>query len=57
MKTVKEIAEQLRVSRKTVLRWIRTGKLKAIKVDRTVRIREEDYSHLIGGEQDRRGDA
>lgn len=40
--TVAEVASVMRVSRMTVYRLIRRGQLKAIRVGRNYRVREED---------------
>jgi len=45
--TPKEVAEKLRVSEQTVLRWLRNGKLKGVKAGRLWRIREEDLQEFI----------
>jgi len=52
MLTVREVAEQLKVHEQTVYRWIRQKKLKAIKIDGIVRIREDDFNRFVrGGER------
>jgi excisionase family DNA binding protein len=38
MLTVAEVAEQLRVSRPTAYRWIRSGSLPAVRIGGTVRV-------------------
>ncbi len=38
MLTVTEVAEQLRVSRPTAYRWVRTGSLPAVRIGGTVRL-------------------
>lgn len=48
MRTIKEVAEEFKVSVKTVRRWIKAGRLKAIKIDGTIRINEEEFNRLIG---------
>lgn len=45
--TVQEIAKELRVSWKTVTRWIQSGDLPAIKVGRTYRILKSDYQDFL----------
>jgi excisionase family DNA binding protein len=42
--TVAEIASVMRVSRMTVYRLIRRGQLKAIRVGRNYRVREDDLN-------------
>ena len=49
MLTIKELAEKLRVHDRTVRRWIKQGKIQVIKVDRAIRISDEEYNRLIGG--------
>lgn len=39
--TIAEVAEMLRVSRMTVWRWIRSGRLQAYRVGKQYRIPEE----------------
>ncbi len=45
--TVKEVAERLRVSRQTVGRMIKDGRLAYMNVGRLVRIRKKDLQSLI----------
>jgi excisionase family DNA binding protein len=40
-------AEALMVSSKTIREWLRTGKLKGVKVGRRWRIRERDLEELL----------
>ncbi len=42
--TVAEVAQVMRVSRMTVYRLIRRGQLKAIRVGRNYRVRENDLN-------------
>jgi excisionase family DNA binding protein len=50
MLTVQEVADKLKVRRNTVYRWIRAGKLKALKISGgTVRIDEADLEEFIKG--------
>lgn len=48
MLTVNQIAKELQVHPKSVYRWIAQGKLKVIRIGRTVRISEEEYQRFIG---------
>lgn len=53
--TIDQIASMLHVHRRTVWRWIRAGKLKAAKIGKAWRIREEDFEAFVRkafGEQD-----
>jgi excisionase family DNA binding protein len=45
--TPRDVAAQLLVSRMTVHRWIDEGKLAAVRIDRVIRIRQEDLDALI----------
>ena len=45
--TIREVAERLKVSERTVRRWIDQGYLQVIRLGRTVRIDEESLSGLI----------
>jgi excisionase family DNA binding protein len=47
--TIKEVMDKFRVSRQTVHSWITKGKIKAIKIDKAVRIpasQFEMYDHI-----------
>lgn len=46
--TVGEVAATLRVSNMTVYRLIQAGRLPAIRVGRSYRIREEDVERYLG---------
>jgi excisionase family DNA binding protein len=45
--TPKEVAEKLTVSIKTVKDWLRSGKLKGVKVGRLWRVRESDLENFL----------
>jgi excisionase family DNA binding protein len=45
--TVAEVAHVIRVSRMTVYRLIRRGQLKAIRVGRNYRVREDDLNDYL----------
>lgn len=45
--TVAEVANVIRVSRMTVYRLIRRGQLKAIRVGRNYRVREDDLGRYL----------
>lgn len=47
MKTIKEIAQEWQVSKRTVTRWIKDGKLKATAIGGVTRITEEDYREFM----------
>lgn len=50
MKTVKETAAVFGVHWQTVRNWIYEGKIKAVKINKTVRIPEEEIERLKRGE-------
>ena len=51
MKTIKEVAVIFGVSNETIRRWIRDGKIKAIKVNkRLFRIEDSEIERLKKGE-------
>jgi len=51
MLTVKQVADRLQVSTKTVYKWMTEGKLKYVRVGtRTVRIEEADLDKFLKGE-------
>jgi excisionase family DNA binding protein len=45
--TVSEIVQRLRVSKRTVRRWIAAGRLPVIRLGRAVRIRPADLAQVI----------
>ena len=45
--TIREVAERLKVSQRTIRRWIDRGYLQAVKLGRTVRIDERALSDRI----------
>lgn len=47
MLTVQEVADRLRVTPRAVRSWIKEGKLKAVRIGRTIRVRSEDLDELI----------
>ena len=46
--SAKEVAEMLGVTRVTVYRWIKEGKLKSVKIGGSVRIWESELNEFIG---------
>ena len=50
MKTIYEVAEIFGVHWQTVRNWIKEGKIKAVKISKTVRIPEEEIDRLKMGE-------
>ena len=46
--TVTEVAEYLRIAPNTVYRWLRAGKLRAIKIGKEWRIEQEVLDHFLG---------
>lgn len=49
MRTIKETAKIFGVHWQTIRNWIRDGKIKAVKIERTVRIPEEEVERLKRG--------
>jgi len=49
--TPEEVAELLKVSRETVYNWLRSGKLKGVKVFNFWRISESELNRLLKGEK------
>ena len=47
MLTVEEVATELRVSKETVRRWVRSGQLPSVKLPRGIRIPSEVIKDLI----------
>ena len=45
--TVRETCTLLKVSRQTVYEWMKSGRLKAVKAGRLVRIRVEDLESFL----------
>lgn len=44
---VGELADKLRVNKMTIYRWIKAGKLPAVKVGKDYRITKEDFERAI----------
>lgn len=49
MKTIRETAKIFGVHWQTIRNWIRDGKIKAVKIERTVRIPEEEIERVKWG--------
>ena len=45
--TIRETCSLLKISRQTVYEWMKSGKLKAVKAGRLVRIRREDLESFL----------
>lgn len=52
MKTIYETADIFSVHWQTVRNWIKSGKLRAVQVDRAIRIPEEEIERLKRGDTD-----
>lgn len=50
MRTIYEVADLFGVHWQTVRNWIRDGKIKAVKIERTVRIPDEEIERLKQGD-------
>lgn len=48
--TAQEAAEFMKVHINTITRWIKEGKIKAVKVDRHWRIRRSELERILDGE-------
>lgn len=49
--TPQEVADKLKVNLRTIYRWIREGKLKAVKIVGGWRISEADLNKMLQGEE------
>jgi excisionase family DNA binding protein len=47
--TIPEVAEIIKCSRRGVEEWIKSGKLKHVKIGRLIRIKEKDLQNFIDG--------
>jgi excisionase family DNA binding protein len=45
--TIKEICQSLKVKKLTVYRWIKSGKLQAIKVGKSYRVTQQQIDNFI----------
>jgi excisionase family DNA binding protein len=54
--TPKEVAQRLKVSRKSIYRWLESGDLRAVKFGRDYRIMESDLEDFIRERRTRRGE-
>ena len=52
MYTIKEFCELFKISRQTFNNWMAKGLVKVIKVDKAVRITEEEVERLKNGGKD-----
>ncbi|NMA74093.1 MAG: helix-turn-helix domain-containing protein [Bacteroidales bacterium] len=50
--TVEEIAKHLNLTTRTIYTYIRSGKLKALKVGREYRIRQRDLEEFLDPEEE-----
>lgn len=50
MLTVKEFAEIFHVTKKTVYSWINSGRVKAVRIDTTIRIKQSEVDRIMRGE-------
>ena len=46
--TVREVAKYLKLSRTTVWRWVKEGKLRAFKLGRSWRVRRSELERITG---------
>ncbi len=54
--TLNEAADQLKVSRATLLRWIRSGKITGVKLGRDWRIDPADLARFVEASKVRKAD-
>jgi excisionase family DNA binding protein len=45
--TIKEICQSLKVKKLTVYRWIKSGKLQAMKVGKSYRVTQQQFDNFI----------
>ena len=45
--TAKEVGDRLKISRTTIYRLVRRGKLAPVKIEKSLRFKESDIIHLI----------
>lgn len=45
--TLEEVARELKIHRETIRRYVREGKMKAIKLDRVWRVEEKDFRDFL----------
>jgi len=51
-----EVAELLGVSRRTIVRWLKEGRLKGVRVGRLWRVREEDLDAFLSSDNETYGE-
>jgi len=49
MYTIQELMVKLKVSNETIYRWIKAGKLKAIRIGGLLRVTEESLAEFLKG--------
>jgi len=49
--TPEEVANLIKVSRKTIYNWIQEGRLKAVKIGHFWRVSESELNRLLKGEK------
>jgi excisionase family DNA binding protein len=50
--TPQEVAQKLKIDMSTVYRWIREGRLKAVKIGHFWRVSESELSRLLKGDKE-----
>ncbi len=45
--TIHEVSEMFRSTPRTIYRWVKRGKLKAVKIDKKLLFKEEDIKELL----------
>lgn len=52
MKTIKEFCEIFKITRQTLRNWINDGKVKTIKIGKSVRITDKEIARLKNGNEE-----
>jgi len=48
-----KVAEMLGVHKVTVIRWIKQGKIRAVRIGKEFRVPEDEVKRLLGGKRER----
>ncbi len=46
--TIRQVAERLQVSTRTIHRWLASGAIHAVRVNNTIRISEQEFNRVFG---------
>jgi excisionase family DNA binding protein len=50
MLTVKEFAERFHITKMTAYRWIKKGRMRVVKIGKTIRIEQSEFDRMRRGE-------